>query len=395
MKKILYISSFLPYDTPFAGSQTSYRILKKIAKNDRVDLIVFSTEVEINYVDRFISFCKKEKNVNLLSINRVNKFTRIINALFFFFLPALLVARFSFKYLFKLNRNYDFVYADWSQGIFFGYILSKLYNVPIFYSIADVITQSLERKYKNERNIFKKFIFSIEYLKAALFERRILDGGKLIIVQSIKDKLILVNMGINEEKILAITPYFSQNMKFEEKNDDQMNFNILFWGAMNRSENVDAVEYYLSSFHERLKSKIKNYRFIIAGANPSRSIIQNYANDESIYISGFIEDPSEIFNIAHLSVAPLRLGAGIKVKILESLYMGLPTITTDIGAEGIYLSDSDGLYIENDKERFLKRIINIYENYQDINKSNIRRNMKCRFDFDQSLDKIDNYFKRM
>ena len=71
--------------------------------------------------------------------------------------------------------------------------------------------------------------------------------------------------------------------------------------------------------------EIKNYRFIIAGANPPKSIVEKYQNDKTVYITGFIDDPSEIFNISHISVVPLRLGAGIKVKTLESLYMGLPT----------------------------------------------------------------------
>ena len=101
MKKILYISSFLPYDTPFAGSKTSYRILKNIAKNYKVNLLSFSTEVEKKYVEDFKQFCKNESNINLIDIVHVSNFTSVFNSLLFFFLPAFLVARFSFKYLFS------------------------------------------------------------------------------------------------------------------------------------------------------------------------------------------------------------------------------------------------------------------------------------------------------
>ncbi len=395
MKKILYITSFLPYDTPFAGSKTSYRILKNIAKNYKVNLLSFSTEVEQKYIEDFKQFCKNENNINLIDIVQVTKFTRVFNSLLFFFLPAFLVARFSFKYLFSLKKQYDFIYIDWSQSIFFGYLLSKILDVPIVYSVADIITQSLERKYKEEKNFLKKLIFGFEYFKTKSIEKKLLDSGRLIVVQSAKDKNILVDMKIDEEKILAIAPYFNQEMKFEEKSTREDNFNVLFWGAMNRLENIDAVEYYLSTFHEQLKLEIKNYRFIIAGANPPKSIVEKYQNDEAVYITGFIDDPSEIFNISHISVVPLRLGAGIKVKTLESLYMGLPTIATDVGAEGIYLNDSNGLYVENDEDLFLEKILSIYKGYQNINKKNIHESIRTLFDFDKSLKEIEIHLKNI
>lgn len=395
MKKILYITSFLPYDTPFAGSKTSYRILKSIAKSYNINLLSFCTEVEQKYIEDFKKFCEDKNNINLIDIVQVTKFTRVFHSSLFFFLPALLVARFSFKYLFNLRNRYDFIYVDWSQSIVFGYLLSKILNIPIVYSIADIITQSLERKYKKEKNFLKKLIFGFEYFKTKNIEKKFLDSGRLIIVQSAKDKSILVNMNIKEEKILVIAPYFNQDMIFEEKSSREDNFNILFWGAMNRLENIDAVEYYLSTFHEQLKSKIKNYRFIIAGANPPKSLVEKYQNDKTVYITGFIDDPSEIFNISHISVVPLRLGAGIKVKTLESLYMGLPTIATDVGAEGIYLNESNGLYVENDENLFLSKILSIYKNYQNMNKKDIHENIKILFDFGKSLKEIEIHLKNI
>jgi glycosyltransferase involved in cell wall biosynthesis len=263
------------------------------------------------------------------------------------------------------------------------------------YSIADVITQSLERKYKQEKNLIKKIIFGFEYLKTSFIEKRLLTRGKLIIVQSNKDKEILISMGIEDKNILAIAPYFNQDMIFNDKSKEENNFNILFWGAMNRLENMDAVNYYLETFHEKLKVNISNYRFIIAGANPPKSLLEKYQNDKSIFITGFIDDPSDIFNVSHISVVPLRLGAGIKVKTLESLYMGLSTVATDVGAEGIYLDDKNGLYIENDECLFLEKILKIYGDYNNVNKKYIHENIKTLFDFNISLEAIDLHLKNI
>lgn len=152
MKKILYISSFLPYDTPFAGSKTSYRILKNIAKNYKVNLLSFSTEVEKKYVEDFKQFCKNESNINLIDIVHVSNFTRVL----FFFLPAFLVARFSFKYLFSLKKQYDFIYIDWSQSIVFGYLLSKILDIPIIYYYS-----KFGKKIQRRKKLFEKAYFWI------------------------------------------------------------------------------------------------------------------------------------------------------------------------------------------------------------------------------------------
>ena len=156
MKKILYISSFLPYDTPFAGSKTSYRILKSIAKSYNINLLSFCTEVEQKYIEDFKKFCEDENNINLIDIVQVSKFTRVFNSLLFFFLPAFLVARFSLKYLFNLRNKYDFIYVDWSQSIVFGYLLSKILDIPIIYYYS-----KFGKKIQRRKKLFEKAYFWI------------------------------------------------------------------------------------------------------------------------------------------------------------------------------------------------------------------------------------------
>jgi polysaccharide biosynthesis protein PslH len=389
MKRILYISAFLPYDIPFAGSRTSYRILKNLSIANKIDLLSFYNEDEAQYVDEFLNFCDKEEQITSIGVLRVNYFTRILNSLSLFFMPAFLTSRFSLMHLFKIKNKYDFIYVDYSQSIFFGYILSKVLGNEIGFSVADIMIQSLERKYKEERNLIKKLFYGFEYLKASFLEKRLLDVGRLIIVQSKKDKNILIDMGIEDKKILGINPYFNQGMLFDDKCSNEKTFNILFWGAMNRIENIDAVVYYLSTFHESLKERIPHYKFIIAGVNPPETLINSYKDDNSVHVTGFIDDPSEIFNISHIAVVPLRLGAGIKVKTLEMLYMGLPTISTDTGAEGIYINEKNGLHIQNSEALFLEKILELYINYENIDKNIIHKNIKDTFNFDKSLEDIN------
>ena len=66
-----------------------------------------------------------------------------------------------------------------------------------------------------------------------------------------------------------------------------------------------------------------------------------------IVIQGFVQDLSQFLSEFKLSIVPLRVGAGIKGKIGTSLSLGLPVISTSIGAEGMELKNRENVIIED------------------------------------------------
>ncbi len=75
---------------------------------------------------------------------------------------------------------------------------------------------------------------------------------------------------------------------------------------------------------------------------------------------GFVEDPVPWFDRARVFVAPLRFGAGIKGKIAQSLSLGLPVVTTSIGAEGMHLEDGKHVLIADSPRDFAAAVIRLY-----------------------------------
>ena len=80
-----------------------------------------------------------------------------------------------------------------------------------------------------------------------------------------------------------------------------------------------------------------------------------------IVIQGFVQDLSSFLSTFKLSVAPLRVGAGIKGKIGTSLSLGLPVISTSIGAEGMGLMNKENVIIEDKAEAFAEKLVNTYK----------------------------------
>ena len=110
---------------------------------------------------------------------------------------------------------------------------------------------------------------------------------------------------------------------------------ILFFGAMSRPENSLSAIWFIENVMPLISDL--DIRFVILGSNPTTEL-KNFQS-ERIIITGFVESIVPYFESAVCLVAPLVLGAGIKVKILEGLSSGCPVITNQIGIEGIHAKD--------------------------------------------------------
>ena len=62
---------------------------------------------------------------------------------------------------------------------------------------------------------------------------------------------------------------------------------------------------------------------------------------------GYTNDLQEIFDRVRLTIAPLRYGAGLKGKVLESLAAGVPCVCTSVAAEGFMLPDLLTAHVAN------------------------------------------------
>ena len=82
---------------------------------------------------------------------------------------------------------------------------------------------------------------------------------------------------------------------------------------------------------------------------------------EGVIVKGFVSDEElvRIYSDIRLVIVPLRYGAGIKGKVIEALYNGLPIVSTSIGAEGIQDAE-ELLNVADTKEGFASKVIELY-----------------------------------
>jgi glycosyltransferase involved in cell wall biosynthesis len=132
---------------------------------------------------------------------------------------------------------------------------------------------------------------------------------------------------------------------------------LIFVGGFRHDPNIDAVLYFCEEILPRIKNVILEARFTIVGSNPPVEV--KNLNNEYITVTGYVPSTTPYLQESHVSVAPLRYGAGMKGKIGEAMAHGLPVVTTSIGAEGMGLIDRENAMIADSPEKFSNAVIEL------------------------------------
>lgn len=133
---------------------------------------------------------------------------------------------------------------------------------------------------------------------------------------------------------------------------------VVFVAGFGHPPNEIAAEWFVHNVLPLIHKICPDVKLTLVGSNPTAKV-QALASS-NIAVTGYVTDEklSEYYSSSRVAVAPLLFGAGVKSKVVEPLYYGLPCVTTDIGAQG--LEDSKGfLKTHNKPEDFAAAVIEL------------------------------------
>ena len=366
MKKIIYISTFLPSkksNFPSAGSNTTLNNIKNLHENGyKVNFCALVNSKEYESKEYYKNEC-----IENLIIFKIPIWKKLINLIWNFKIPILCSVRYDkrIKNFLKENlQNYDVVIIDFTQNINY---LKDIKGIKKILIEHDISFQAFERKMNSEKNYLKKLFYKFEYKRLKKYEEAMIEKFDLVIVQNRKDYKLVEGKNKN---IKILKPFFNKFPMISKNIDKKIN--IGFFGAMNRSENEEAVIFFLDKVWRKIQRG--NMYFYIIGANPSeklKRVVNNYSN---IILTGFVEKVEEYFSILDIGIIPLLRGAGIKIKTVEMLYYEIPVVSTEIGVEGILIENEEDYLLANNDKEFIKGINLLIENkklYKEI-KNNLK-----------------------
>ena len=332
---ILWISSSPPYSKiSTAGGQTFNYYFKNIASDERFKVRLISLvdsmqkdavksemkEISYKLIASEISW-KKVINID----SRCNPWTKYAGLISNY--RALRILDEVKKYK---SEGYvpDVIILEWTNTVVLANEIKKIFpNSKLVASEHDVTFVGYARKKDYYRGI-KKILWQIKYKKEKKLEIDCLKACDLIVPQNSDNVNLLVEEGIERNKMDHIVPYFNNMKRCARKSNKK---DILFFGAMSRPENYLSAIWFIENVMPLLADL--NIRFVVLGSNPPEELAR--FESERVHITGFVQSIEPFFEQSMCLVAPLVLGAGIKVKVIEALPSGIPVLTNKIGIEGI------------------------------------------------------------
>ena len=357
-KKILYLTTRLPYPVVGGDKLRMYNILKQLKS--------------LGYDITLISLVNKDADIE--GAKQHNEFyTHLITVPFNKKLAYLYAAKAVFNdkpfiveyfYSRSMQKVVDRLIKENKFDIITGYMiriapyLEKHKDKNIIIDFVDAVSMMYERRIKNVQSIWDKFKIGIEYLKVKNYERKCTKIFKMQTVISQTDKDYIEQFAKTSNiKVIGngVDTEYYKPIDFQKGNK------ICFVGSMQYIPNSEATIYFATEIFPLIKKEIPDAKFKIIGANPRKDLFEAVKDIDGIEITGKVEDVREYMKDCKVSVCPVKIAGGIQNKILEAMSMGIPVITTPEGAEGIG-ADKHILQIANSDEDYANKVIELIKN---------------------------------
>lgn len=241
----------------------------------------------------------------------------------------------------------------------FGWRVSE--NCPHALKILDTedlhfLRKAREEAVKRNKPIFEANLFS-ETAKRELAS--ILRCDLSLIISEYEMKLLENTFKISSE-ILYYLPFLVENFSAEKATHPfKKRKNFLAIGNLLHAPNVDSV-LQLKELWPEIKKQVPEAELHIYGAYAPQQILQLNNKKEDFIIKGWAENVESVMKNYRVQLAPLRFGAGLKGKLLDGMHYGLPSVTTEVGAEGMHGNLSFGGSITTSKEDFINASVKLY-----------------------------------
>lgn len=323
-----------------AGNQFFYHTLMSFCNDEQFDIGVITVQKQGADFQKMSSELEgKAQNFSIVLPKLMTLFTYLFYntklRILLFFVKAewyLLdpIYRFYFKKAIKKAKRDGFwpkvIVLEWTEVLFLEKFCKEIFpHTKIVVTEHDVSFTKVERRFVHQPKLQKKLV---EPFKKRELEA--LQSIDIVRVLSIDDQKILENNHIPKERIRLVAPFFQKKDRLAKIPYENQ---IVFYGALGRSENSEAVEWFIDNVYEPFKLSEKVSLVIVGGGNGKLNA--QYPNVLGVHFAGYVEQPDEIFVESLCMVVPLLNGGGIKIKVLEGMTCSLPILTNKIGIEGI------------------------------------------------------------
>ena len=345
MKKVLFISP--NYIFGYSGGSISQRRiydgLKNLKNNNKIDFKTISLDN-----NRCLEVC-----VPIHKSKRKDIISRILGHSNYLFTEL--------KKIKKEVKEYrpDIIILGSSRLGFIAKELKKInVNIDVFTNFDNVEYDYVNAYFIMKKGVKGKILKLIEKLVVYNDEKLAVKySEKLIFLTQRDEKRIKEIYKLDNNKNVIIPICIEQQKQLIINNKKK---SIVFLGSLNYGSNVDAIIWFIENVWRKYYDDSDDIKLIVAGSNADCKLIELVNNCRNIKLFNGFKDLIDVVPINSLLIAPIRVGAGMKVKIAEALSLGISVAASKEALIGY----EEGVDFQNKKNINIINEANTEEEYK-------------------------------
>lgn len=341
--KILFLSRCVPHHAVTGGHVIVYQRIRRLAaRGHQVGLVAFGDDDERPLAGELKPLLS---DLDLLPPPRRGPVVHRVARMFGSPVPTYFHALRSREFMRRVGdvvqqSGYEVVVAEFSA------MGQYLYHNPYLPVVRKVISChfSVAANYQQMANLMKfrpRGILSAISLWRGLgrYEMDMYRSVDRVLVLTAKERMGLLREGAGLR--LSVVPAGVDTEYFAPRPDAERDPIVLFSGHFADESNRDAVRWFATHVWPLVRSQHPGVRFMVVGPGVTPLLRDLMRRDPSMVITGEVSDLRPYLHRAQVYVCPVRLGSGMRVKVLEAMAAGVPVVTTTLGAEGIPIQPGD------------------------------------------------------
>lgn len=406
--RILLLTQIVPYPPDSGPKIKTYHVLRYLAEHGhRVTLASFVRNQEKPHLGHLENYCQAIYPITMRRsrIADASAYAKGLGS----GLPFLVTRDAQIEMRQLIDRmaqdTFDVVHAD--QLTMAQYALqfrgaSVASNSPaIVFDAHNAVYEIVERARQTALPMLRP-ILALEARRLKNYEGDLIEQFDQTLAVSEIDKRALLNAASRKSQtgnldakisVIPIAVDCSMLKPVKQKLDS---LNIMTMGTLFYPPNADGVRWFMNQVYPLVKQQIPNATLNIVGPHPPKDIVEyGERNATHVQVTGYVPDLQSHFEQAALMVVPVRAGSGMRVRILETLARGIPTVTTTTGVEGIDAVNGEHLLIADEPADFANAVVRLLNDFR-LRESlayNGRRLVEAKYDWQVALPKLETVYR--
>ncbi len=354
MKKMLFLTSELPWPLHSGGKLKTFKLLESLASKYDVTLVCPLKGEDEQYLNEFcrLSPCRIHLHE---PVDRARNATNLVKS-YIAGVPLNVLRSYSEQLASrtrKIAAHFDVIFLDHYE---LHYYIPQSQFGKVIYHAHNTYHKIWQTYAATPGNILFRAAAWLEFKRVKTCEKRLCKKVRLVLAAP--GDIEILSQGLSGSVPFHPTYHLgnSSQLTMPDLAFDRSKHKLVYVGFLGWEPNSAGLLWFIERVWPRLVNVFPELTFDIVGKNPDQRLSSAVAQHRGITLCGFVEDLETVYQQGSVSVAPLLFGSGMKVKVLDAMSRGLPVATTSIGAESIACDHGEHLMIGDTPELMTENI---------------------------------------